>query len=223
MVSGPERWTAVDRYLADLLIGPDEGLDGALAAADAAGLPNIAVSPAEGKLLHLLAKLCGARRVLEVGTLAGYSTIWLARALPPGGRVVTLECEPRHAEVAAANFARAGVAAAIDLRVGRAIELLPRLEAERSGPFDLTFIDADKPSTPDYFQWAVRLSRPGSVIVVDNVVREGEVINPASHDNGVAGTRKFLESAANDRRVTLTAVQTVGIKGYDGFAIAVVQ
>lgn len=223
MVTLPDRWTAVDRYFAELLIGADEALESAHRAADAAGLPAISVSPAQGKLLFLLAKLCGARRILEIGTLAGYSTIWLARALAPDGRVVTLESEPKHAQVAAENFRRAGLNGMIDLRVGRAADTLPFLAVEGAGPFDLTFIDADKSGTPQYFQWAVKLSRPGSLIIVDNVVRDGEVINAASRDAGVIGTRQFLEALSRDARVTATALQTVGIKGYDGFAVVVVK
>jgi predicted O-methyltransferase YrrM len=218
------RWAAVDRYLGDLLLPADPALDAALEASAAAGLPAIAVSPTQGKLLHLLARLHGARRILEVGTLGGYSTIWLARALPPGGRLVTLEVNAAHAEVARANVARAGLSAVVDVRVGPALETLPRLAAEAGAgaPFDLVFIDADKPSTTEYFEWALALSRPGSVIVVDNVVRDGALADAASEDASVRGMRRFVERVAAEPRVSATGVQTVGAKGYDGFVLALV-
>lgn len=219
----PDLFAAVDQYLAGLLVGPDDVLDAAQRSADAAGLPAISVSPTQGKLLHLLARLCGARRILEIGTLAGYSTIWLARALPLGGRVLTLEIDPRHADIARANFERAGLADLIELRLGPAIETLGRLADERAGPFDLIFIDADKASTPRYFESAIQLSRPGTLIIVDNVVRGGRVIDADSTDEAIIGTREFLRMLSTDRRVTATAVQTVGAKGYDGFALAVVN
>ena len=218
----PDQWTAVDRYLADLLVPADPALDAALADSAAHGLPAINVSPPQGKLLHLLARVHGARNILEVGTLGGYSAIWLARALPPGGRLVTLESDRKHAEVARANLDRAGLAHVVELRLGRALDTLPRLAAEGRGPFDLLFIDADKPSTPDYFTWALKLSRPGSLIVVDNVVRKGAVADPASTDPNVLGVRRCLEMMAAEPRVTATAIQTVGGKGYDGFAVALV-
>lgn len=209
----------VDAYIEDMLVGEDPALEGALAATRAAGIPEIQVSAAQGKWLHLLAKAMGARRILEVGTLAGYSTIWLARALPPGGRVVTLEIDPHHAAVAKENLARAGLAERVDVRVGPAIDALPKLE----GPFDLVFIDADKESNAAYFEWAVELGRPGTVIVVDNVVREGEVLDAVSDDPRVVGTRKLFERVGGERRVDATAVQTVGSKGWDGFLMAVVR
>lgn len=218
----PELWTRVDGYLAELLAPSDAALEAALAANRAAGLPAIDVSAPQGKLLHLLARLQGARNILEIGTLGGYSTIWLARALTAGGRVITLEADPVHAETARANIARAGLAAVVDVRVGPALETLPKLEAERRGPFDVTFIDADKPSTPDYFTWALKLSRRNSIIIVDNVVRDGAVIDGASSEAGVKGMRRFFEMMAAEPRVTATAIQTVGSKGYDGFAIALV-
>lgn len=218
----PELWTAVDRYLAELLTPADAALEAALAANRAEGLPAIDVSPPQGKLLHLLARLQGARNILEIGTLGGYSTIWLARALSAGGRVITLEADPLHAETARANITRAGLAAVVDVRIGPALATLPRLEAERCGPFDVTFIDADKPSTPDYFTWALKLSRRNSIIIVDNVVRDGAVIDGASSDPGVKGMRRFFEMLAAEPRVIATAIQTVGSKGYDGFAIALV-
>ncbi|MBA2277491.1 MAG: O-methyltransferase [Chloroflexia bacterium] len=217
-----ERWLAVDRYLTDLLIPADPALDAALAASAAAGLPPINVAPNQGRLLELLARVQGARSILEIGTLGGYSTIWLARALPPDGRLVTLESEPKHAEVARANIDRAGLADMVEVRVGPALETLPRLAADGVGPFDLTFIDADKPSTPDYFRWALELSRPGSLIIVDNVVRGGAVIDDGSDDAGIQGVRRFNELLAAEPRVRATAIQTVGSKGYDGVAIALV-
>jgi predicted O-methyltransferase YrrM len=217
-----EQWAAVDRYVTDTLVGRDPALEAALEASVAAGLPPINVSPAQGKLLHLLARLHGARAILEVGTLGGYSTIWLARALPPGGRLVTLEAEPAHARVASANIANAGLAGVVDLRLGPALETLPRLEAEGKGPFDFVFIDADKPSTPDYFTWALALSRPGSVIIVDNVVRNGALGDAASADRSVQAMQRFHEMAAREPRVTATTIQTVGNKGYDGFTLALV-
>jgi predicted O-methyltransferase YrrM len=217
-----DQWTAVDRYLTDLLVPPDDALEAALQDSAAAGLPAINVSPNQGKLLHLLARLQGARIILEIGTLGGYSTIWLARALPVGGRLVTLESDAKHAEVARANIARAGLADVVELRLGPALEKLPQLAAEGSGPFDLIFIDADKPSYPDYLAWALRLSRRGSLIVADNVVRKGAVLDPASDDPRVQGARRFNEVLAAEPRVSATAIQTVGSKGYDGFALALV-
>lgn len=185
-------------------------------------LPQIAVTPAQGKFLHLLARSQGARRILEIGTLAGYSTIWLARALPQDGRLITIESESKHAEVARVNISRAGLAGVVDLRVGRGLEVLPQIVAEGGGPFDLTFIDADKRGIPEYFQFALKLSRPGSIIVVDNVVREGRVIDSRSHDPDIQGIRRFNHLAAGEPRVCATAIQTVGAKGHDGFAIALV-
>jgi predicted O-methyltransferase YrrM len=217
-----EQWTAVDRYLTDLFVPPDPALEAALAASAAAGLPPINVSPNQGKLLQLLARVQGARSILEIGTLGGYSTIWLARALPAGGRLLTLEADPKHAAVARANLARAGVADVVELRLGPAQETLPQLAAEGRGPFDLIFIDADKPSYPDYLAWSLRLSRRGSLIIADNVARKGAVIEAASDDPRVQGMRVFLERLAAEPRVSATAIQTVGGKGYDGFAIALV-
>jgi predicted O-methyltransferase YrrM len=216
-------WTAVDRYITDHLVPDDPALEEALRANAAAGLPAIDVAPNQGKLLHLLAKLKGARAILEIGTLGGYSTIWLARALPPGGYLITLEAEAKHAEVARSNIARAGLGGVVDVRVGRALETLPRLEAEGRGPFDLVFIDADKPSNPDYFTWALALTRPGSVIIVDNVVREGQILDGDSGDPRVEGTRRLYEMIAREPRVSATAVQTVGSKGHDGFVLAFVN
>ena len=213
----------MDRYLADLLVPPDPALDAALADSAAAGLPAIHVSPNQGKLLHLLARIQGARNILEIGTLGGYSTIWLARALPSDGRLVTLEFDSRHAEVARKNIARAGLSNIVDLIVGRALDTLPKLASQNRGPFDLIFIDADKPSTADYFTWALKLSRRGSVIIIDNVVRKGAVIEAESKDVNVQGIRRFNDVLAKEKRVAATAIQTVGTKGYDGFAIAVVM
>jgi predicted O-methyltransferase YrrM len=217
-----EQWTAVDRYITDLLLPADAALDAALAASVAAGLPAINVSPAQGKLLHILARAQGARTILEIGTLGGYSTIWLARALPEGGRLITLEADAKHADVARANIARAGLAGVVELRLGLALDTLPQIAAEGLGPFDLFFIDADKPGNADYFRWALQLARVGSVIVVDNVVRKGEVIDATSTDAMVQGVRRFNEALAAEPRVSATEIQTVGIKGYDGFAIALV-
>jgi predicted O-methyltransferase YrrM len=205
----------VDRYVTDLLVRPDAALAAALEASAAAGLPPHDVSPPQGKLLELLARAIGARAILELGTLGGYSTIWLARALPPGGRLVTLEVEPRYAEVARANLARAGLAGVVEVRVGPALETLPRLE----GPFDLIFLDADKAESPDYLEWALRLSRPGTLIVADNVVRGGAVADAASDDPRVRGIRRFNELVAAEPRLEATVIQTVGSKGWDGFAL----
>ena len=217
-----ERFVAVDRYLTDLLVPSDPVLEAALEANAAAGLPQHDVSPNQGKLLHVLARAQGARRILEIGTLGGYSTIWLARALPPDGRLITLEADPRHAEVARANLERAGLDRLVELRVGRAVETLPRIAAENPPPFDLVFIDADKASNAQYLAWALELSHRGSVIIVDNVVRDGAVIDETSRDPTVQGSRRVLELLAAEPRVSATAIQTVGSKGWDGFAIAVV-
>ena len=216
------RWTAVDQYVDHLLVEPDGALDAALDASTAAGLPAISVTPSQGKLLNLLARAIGARRILELGTLGGYSTIWLARALPAGGRVVTIESSPKHANVARGNLERAAVAPLVDLRVGAALDVLPLLSAERAGPFDFIFIDADKPNYPHYLEWAIALSRPGSLIVADNVVRDGAVVDAQSDDPMVLGARNFNALLGSDRRVSGTIVQTVGAKGYDGFAVALV-
>ena|SRR5438105_2031605 len=213
-----DRWTAVDHYITELLVRPDPALEAALQASAAADLPPISVSAAQGKLLSLMATAMGARRILEIGTLGGYSTIWLARALPAGGRLITLEVDAKHAEVARSNFTRAGLAHLIDVRIGPALDTLPQL----AGPFDLIFIDADKTSYPAYLAWAVKLARPGSLIVADNVVRQGAVIDAMSKDAAVQGVRRFNEAVAADRRLTATVIQTVGVKGYDGFAAIVV-
>jgi predicted O-methyltransferase YrrM len=217
-----ELWTAVDEYVANLLVPPDPALTAALQASEAAGLPTIAVSPTQGALLHILARSHGARTILEIGALGGYSTIWLARALPPGGRLITLEAEPLHAEVARNNIARAGLAEVVDVRLGRALDTLPVVANAGLAAFDLIFIDADKPNIPAYFDWALQLSRPGTLIIVDNVVREGEIIDATSDDPSVQGVRRFMAQLAVEPRVTSTVMQTVGAKGYDGFAIALV-
>jgi predicted O-methyltransferase YrrM len=218
-----ERWSAVDEYIGENLVPADPVLEAALRASAEAGLPQISVSPSQGKLLHVLARALGARAILEIGTLGGYSTIWLARALPSGGRLITLEAEPRHAEVARANLARAGLGERAEVRVGRAQDTLPQLHAAGEGPFDLIFIDADKPGYPDYFRWSMRLSRPGSMIIADNVVRGGAVADPASADVNVQGVRRYIEMMAAEPRASATVIQTVGSKGYDGFAVAVVR
>lgn len=218
-----ELWTAVDEYIRGMLMASDPALEAALADSAAAGLPAISVSPNQGKLLWLLARLTAAQNILEIGTLGGYSTIWLARGLAKGGRLTTLEYDPRHAEVARRNISRAGLAESVELRLGPALETLPQLAAEGREPYDLVFIDADKQSTPEYFSWALRLTRPGGLIVVDNVVRKGGVLDAASEDADIQGIRRFYEMLAREPRATGTALQTVGIKGHDGFAIVMVQ
>jgi predicted O-methyltransferase YrrM len=217
-----EAWSEVDGYIAGLLAPHDEALEAAVRAGEEAGLPAIQVSPPLGKLLHLLARTIGARTVLEFGTLGGYSTIWLARALPQDGRVVTIEAEPRNAEVAAENIERAGLSELVDLRVGAALDVLPDLEAEDAGPFDLTFVDADKVHTPDYFAWALERSHPGSLLIADNVVRGGTLAEADSDDPTTAAQRRLHEQIAANPRLTATTIQTVGVKGYDGFTIALV-
>ena len=217
-----EKWTAVERYITDQLLPTDPVLDAALEDSARAGLPPINISPNMGKLLQQLARLQGARTILEIGTLGGYSTIWLARALPIDGHLITLEADPKHARIARANIARAGLSGFVDLRLGRALEILPQLAAEGCDPFDVIFIDADKQSNSAYFAWALKLSRRGSLIIVDNVVRGGAVIDSASGDASIQGVRRFMELLAAEPRVSATAIQTVGSKGYDGFAIALV-
>jgi predicted O-methyltransferase YrrM len=221
-------WTAVDRYIGDRLLPQDPVLDAALAASDAAGLPPIAITPNQGKLLGLIARIHGAQSILELGTLGAYSTIWLARALPPGGRLVTLEANPDYAAIARANIANAGLADTVELRVGPALQTLPELAAEGAGPFDLIFIDADKQNYPGYLEWALKLSRPGTVIVGDNVVRAGAILDPDAGDpsigvEGLRAVRRFYELLAAEPRVSATAIQTVGAKGHDGFALALVN
>jgi len=217
-----ERWAEVDRYVGGLLAPHDEALEAAVEGSERAGLPGIQVSPPQGKLLYLLAKTIGARAILEFGTLGGYSTIWLARALSADGRLITLEADPGYAEVARENVDRAGLGGVVDLRVGRALELLPGLAAEDVGPFDLTFIDADKDHSPDYFEWALERSRPGSLIVIDNVVRAGALVDLHDDEPRIVAQRRLHEMVAAEPRVSGTTIQTVGGKGYDGFTLALV-
>ncbi|HVT79074.1 MAG TPA: O-methyltransferase [Phycisphaerae bacterium] len=214
-------WNQVDEYFAFLFHPEDDALAAALAACRGNGFPNISVAPNQGRLLQMLATIRGAKKILEIGTLGGYSSICMARALPEDGELITLEIDPRHAAVARENLVRAGVADKVDVRLGRALDLLPALQSE--APFDLVFIDADKPSNPDYFAWAVKLSRPGTVIVIDNVVREGKVIDSQSKDESVLGVRRLAAAIAAEKRVRATALQTVGSKGYDGLILAVVE
>jgi predicted O-methyltransferase YrrM len=215
-----KQWTAVDRYLVDLLVPTDQALDEALRSSERAGLPALNVAPNQGKFLQILTQIQGARRILEIGTLGGYSTIWMARALPKDGRLITLEFEPKHAEVARGNIARANLSDRVDIRVGKAVDSLAALVQAGEAPFDLIFIDADKPSNPEYLQWSLKLSRPGTLIIGDNVVRDGQVVDPNNQDPKIVGTRRFLEMLGELPQLTVTAIQTVGSKGYDGFAIA---
>ena len=217
-----DQWSAVDRYINELFVPPDDALDAALRASDEAGLPQISVAQNQGKLLYLLALTRGARSILEIGTLGGYSTIWLARALPAGGRLVTLEADAKHADVARSNIARAGLSDAVNVRLGKALDTLPQLDTEGLAPFDLVFIDADKPNMPAYFEWALKLTRRGSLIIADNVVWRGEVIDADDDDANVRGIRAFNAALAAEPRVTATILQTVGSKGYDGLAFALV-
>jgi len=217
------KWASVDAYLESKLLREDPVLDACLRSSRLAGLPDIQVSPVQGRLLELIAAASGARRILEVGTLGGYSAICLARALPPGGRLVTLEIEPKHAEVARTNIERAGLGSKVEIRLGPALETLPKLAAERAGPFDLVFLDADRPNNRSYIEWSLRLTRPGSMIVVDNVVRHGEVADPTQRDPRVVGVREMIDAIAAEGRLRATAIQTVGNKGYDGFLLARVQ
>lgn len=219
-MTGSETWHEVDEFVDATLVRPDESLEQARAASDRAGLPPIAVSAAQGKLLHLIARMIGARRVLEIGTLGGYSAIWMARALPAGGQLVSLELDPRHAEIARSNVERAGLASVVEIRVGPALDTLAVIEGD---PFDLTFIDADKERIPEYFDRSVHLSRPGAVIVVDNVVRAGALVQRGADDARVLGVRRFHEELAGRDDVDATTIQTVGSKGYDGFTLAVVR
>jgi predicted O-methyltransferase YrrM len=223
MTADTELWAAVDAYVSETLVVADEVLDAAVKASEAAGLPQISVTPAQGKLLHLLARMQHSRNILEIGTLAGYSAIWLARALPPAGKLITIEADPKHADVALANIDRAGLTERVELRRGLALEVLPGLASEGRGPFDLVFIDADKPNIPEYFGWAMKLTTQGSVIIVDNVVRGGAIVDETSEDAAVLAVRRFNEMLARDKRVSATTIQTVGSKGYDGFTIALRQ
>ncbi|WP_136622437.1 MULTISPECIES: O-methyltransferase [Mesorhizobium] len=216
-------WAAVDDYIVGSLFEADPVLDAVLAANNDHGLPAIDVSPAQGKLLSLLVRMRGARKVLEIGTLGGYSTIWMARALPVDGKIVTLELDPHYAGVARSNFERAGVSERVELRVGPALQSLAALGAENAGPFDFIFIDADKPNNPHYLSWAMPLSRPGTVIVCDNVIRDGAVVNEDGRDANVEGARAAFSFIGGEKHLDGTAIQTVGAKGYDGFAIAIVE
>ncbi|MFC8271151.1 O-methyltransferase [Streptomyces sp. NPDC057271] len=215
-----DQWTAVDRYFTELLAPADEALAATLADSTAAGLPEIAVAPNQGKLLNLLVSMCGARSVLEIGTLGGYSTIWMARALPADGRMISLEYNPAHADVARANIARAGLEKVVEVRTGAALDTLPELQTEGAGPFDFVFIDADKVNNPNYVAWALKLSRPGTVIVVDNVVRGGAILEAETDDPAVTGTRAMFELVSREPRLDATAFQTVGVKDYDGLLLA---
>jgi predicted O-methyltransferase YrrM len=216
-------WTAVDAYLSDHLIANDEVLEAALRDSKSAGLPEIQVTPLQGKMLAIFARMIGARRILEVGTLGGYSTIWLARALPDGGHLLTLEAAPKHAAVAQKNLERAGLPGKVELRIGPALSTLAQLVTENAAPFDLIFLDADKEHNADYLQWAMKLAHPGTVIVTDNVVREGALLDAKSDDPAVQGTRRFFEAVAAEPRLTATAIQTVSGKKYDGFALLIVD
>jgi predicted O-methyltransferase YrrM len=218
-----DQWTAVDHYITNTIVMPDESLRAALKRSEDAGLPAISVSPGQGKLLMQLAMIRGAKNVLEIGTLGGYSTIWLARGMAPGGKLITLEAEKRHADVARKNLDDAGVGAIVEIILGSALQSLPKLEKQGRGPFDLIFVDADKSSLPEYFQWAMKLSRSGSVIVIDNVVRKGEVLDTSGRDASVAGVRRMNELIAAEERACATTIQTVGHKGYDGFTMVVVK
>jgi predicted O-methyltransferase YrrM len=217
-----ELWTAVDQYITQMLLPSDPVLEAVLHASAEAGLPSIQVSPPQGKLLHLLARSINARKILEIGTLGAYSTIWMARALPAGGRLLTLEADAKHAEVSGANIARAGLNGMVEQRFGRALDTLPQIAAEGRGPFDLIFIDANKSTMAEYFDWALKLSHPGSMIIADNVIRDGAVIDAANKDADVQGVRRFNERLAAEPRIGATEIQTVGSKGYDGFALILV-
>jgi predicted O-methyltransferase YrrM len=217
-----ELWTSVDNYITGLFIPADPATQEAIADSEATGLPSINVAPNEGKLLMLLAQICHAQKILEIGTLGGYSTIWLARGMASGGSLITLELDPKHAEVARNNIDRAGFANAVEIRIGAALDALPQLVAEHRGPFDLIFIDADKDNYPQYLAWALKLSRRGTLIVADNVIRDGEVIDPKNPDPRVQGTRRFNQLLAAEPRVNATVIQTVGRKGHDGIALATV-
>lgn len=218
-----EQWTAIDNYINATVVPSDAALDAAIEASSKAELPAIAVTPNQGKLLHILARLVNAQRILEIGTLGAYSTIWLARALGKDGRLISLEVNPKHAKVARANVTRARLGSKVEIRLGPALDILPKLATERSGPFDLVFIDADKANIPAYFTWSLKLSRPGSLIIVDNVVRKGAVIEANTKDPDVQGVRRLNDMLAKEKRVTATTIQTVGSKGYDGFTIALVN
>ena len=221
-MSNQDVWESVEQYLDKVLVMQDSALQDSLASAEAAKLPAIQVSSGQGKMLHLMARILGARNILEIGTLAGYSTIWMARALPEGGRIITLEADPKHADVARKNFARAGVETKVELRLGKALDTLPQIAAEGRGPFDMFFIDANKSNMPEYFEWSLKLARTGSFIIADNVVREGAVLDPNSKDPDIQGIRRFLNMVGKEKRASGTALQTVSSKSYDGFALVLV-
>lgn len=214
-----ELWTAVDNYIADLFIPPDPVLERAIKVSDAVGLPGYNVSPTQGKLLQILAQVQGAQNILEIGTLGGYSTIWLARALPAKGHLLSLEINPKHVKIATDNIKRAGLSSKVKIRLGKALDILPKLVAEGGKPFDFIFIDADKENSPAYFSWTLKLSRPGSLIIIDNVIRHGEIIDAKSEDPSVQGIRRLNQQLAKDSNVNAIEIQMVGCKGYDGFAI----
>jgi len=216
-------FSSVDNYIARLLNPADDALAKTEASIEAENIPPISVSPNQGKFLHILAKTCRAKKILEIGTLGGYSTIWMARALPIDGRLITLELDKHHAEVAQKNIAHAGLDAIVDIRLGRAIELLPQLQAEGAGPFDMIFIDADKPPYVEYFEWALKLSKPGTLIIADNVIRDGKVLDPACEDPMVKGAQRFNKMLSQNNAVTATIIQTVGAKEHDGMALAIVN
>src|SRR5688572_27351076 len=213
----------VDDYINDLFVKEDQALLNVTASIEDEGIPAISVSPNQGKFLHLLAKMVNAKKILEMGTLAGYSTIWMARALPPDGKLITLEFDPKHAEVARKNIKGAKLISLVDIRIGKALDLLPQIEAAGEAPFDMIFIDADKPPYTEYFQWAVRLSRPGTLIVTDNVIRDGKVLDNNSEDENVIGVQRFNKMLAANKAVNATIIQTIGEKDHDGMAIAVVK
>jgi predicted O-methyltransferase YrrM len=214
---------AVDQYISDLFIPQDEALNAAELSHEQEGIPHINVSPNLGKLLYLLVKLSNAKKILELGTLAGYSTIWMAKALPEDGRLITMELDTRHADIARKNISRSGLSHKIEIRVGKAIDLLPVLVKENAGPFDMIFIDADKPPYTEYFEWSLRLSRPGTLIIADNVIRDGKVLDPNHKDPMVKGAQRFNKALAANKRVDATILQTIGVKEYDGMAIAIVK
>jgi len=218
-----ELFEAVDHYIDELLVPEDEALIATKDSLEKAGMPQISVSSNQGKFLHILALLCNAKKILEVGTLAGYSTIWLARAIPKDGQLITIELDPKHAAVAKKNIELAGLGSKVDIRIGKAMDILSKLETEKTGPFDMIFIDADKAPYAEYFQYALRLSRPGTLIVADNVIRDGKVLDPNSSDEMVKGVQRFNKALASNKEVTATIIQTVGVKEYDGMALAVVK
>lgn len=218
-----EIFESVDKYICDFFVTQDEALLAAERSLKEADMPPISISPNQGKFLHMMALLCRAKRILEVGTLAGYSTIWMARALPADGKLITLEYDPKHASVAQKNITRAGLESKVEIRVGKGLDILPQLESEGAGPFDMIFIDADKPPYTEYFQWALKLSRPGTLIIADNVIRDGKVLDPDSQDEMVKGVQRFNSFLAKSTEVTASIMQMVGVKEYDGMALAIVR